>query len=122
MKIVADEPKHPPQVLILDDDQAACELLEDVLGRLGYATKSYQEAPAALDALDTYDFDALIVDYRLCGATGVEVCTEAKARHRRAAFSRSATTCVGLRSTDAPWERRTPLFFIQPEELGRIAG
>jgi two-component system response regulator AtoC len=61
-------------ILIVDDDEGMCRMLETGLGARGYETASRTSADAALELLHTRDFDAVITDVRMRGLNGIELC------------------------------------------------
>jgi DNA-binding NtrC family response regulator len=67
------------RVLIVDDDQAMCELLAAQLDRRGFGVLTRQSAPAALAVMRTHDVDILVVDQNMPGASGTSLCTEVTA-------------------------------------------
>lgn len=62
------------KILIVDDDQMMCEMLEDDLKRHGFHPTSYLSAQKALDALKTESFDVLLTDMNLPDMNGIELC------------------------------------------------
>ncbi len=62
------------KVLIVDDDQAMCEMLDFDLRRRGYTTVWYTLAEKAFADLKEADFDVLLTDLNLPGMTGIELC------------------------------------------------
>jgi two-component system response regulator HydG len=61
-------------VLIVDDDRAMCQLVQDVLSRNGYNVTSQLDAESALVSVDTSDFDVVITDIKLQSTNGLELC------------------------------------------------
>jgi DNA-binding NtrC family response regulator len=61
-------------VLIVDDDQAMCEMLERDLTRRGFQVTWHTLAEKAFAALKAADFDAVLADIHLPGMTGIELC------------------------------------------------
>jgi two-component system response regulator HydG len=61
-------------VLIVDDDRAMCDLVQDVLSRNGYNVTSQLDAESALVSVDTSDFDVVITDIKLQSTNGLELC------------------------------------------------
>jgi len=61
-------------VLIVDDDQAMCEMLDFDLRRRGFTVTWHNLAEQALSDLKKADFDVLLADIRLPGMTGIELC------------------------------------------------
>jgi DNA-binding NtrC family response regulator len=62
------------KILIVDDEQMMCEMLEDDLKRHGFHPTSYLSAEKALDALKTESFDVLLTDMNLPNMNGIELC------------------------------------------------
>jgi two-component system, NtrC family, response regulator AtoC len=62
-------------ILIVDDDEGMCRMLETGLGARGYQTASRTSADAALELLHLHDFDAVITDVRMRGLNGIELCS-----------------------------------------------
>jgi DNA-binding NtrC family response regulator len=62
------------KILIVDDEQMMCEMLEDDLKRHGFHPTSYLSAEKALDALKTESFDVLLTDMNLPDMNGIELC------------------------------------------------
>ncbi|MFT3927169.1 MAG: sigma-54 dependent transcriptional regulator [Myxococcales bacterium] len=64
------------RVLVLDDDEALCELLASELEECGYQPVCVGTAAAAFDHLDAGQFDVLVMDIRMPGRSGIHLCTE----------------------------------------------
>jgi len=62
------------KILIVDDEQMMCEMLEDDLKRNGFRPTCYISAEKALDALKTESFDVLLTDLNLPNMNGIELC------------------------------------------------
>jgi two-component system, NtrC family, response regulator AtoC len=62
-------------ILIVDDDEGMCRMLEAGLAARGYDTASRTSADAALELLHLHDFDAVITDVRMRGLNGIELCS-----------------------------------------------
>ena len=62
------------KILIVDDDQMMCQMLEDDLKRHGFHPTSYLSAEKALDALKAESFDVLLTDMNLPDMNGIELC------------------------------------------------
>ena len=62
------------RVLVVDDDQAMCDLLEGALGRRGFSVTSRTAADEAFALLAAEDFDVVITDLQMKGMNGLELC------------------------------------------------
>ena len=67
------------RVLIVDDDENTCELLEATLGGQGFTVVSESSAEAALSRLTEEDFDAMLTDIHMDGIDGIELCGRVRA-------------------------------------------
>jgi len=61
-----------PNVLIVDDDQAVREMLNDVFEELGCLTKVARDAPGATEIFPTESFKMVVIDQNLPGISGLE--------------------------------------------------
>ncbi|HEY2512080.1 MAG TPA: sigma-54 dependent transcriptional regulator [Polyangiaceae bacterium] len=61
-------------VLLVDDDRALCETLETGLRGRGISITWRTEPEAALEALTTEDFGAVLTDLNMKGGGGIELC------------------------------------------------
>lgn len=62
------------RVLAVDDDLEMRSLVTAGLGRRGFEVVSAASAEAALEVCGSVDFDVVVVDHRMPGTTGVELC------------------------------------------------
>ena len=71
-----------PRVLVVDDEQALCELACDWLESLGYQPTGVHSPAAALERLATEPFDILFTDIVMPGGMdGLALAREARSRH-----------------------------------------
>src|SRR3954471_11708972 len=63
-----------PRVLVVDDDETMCDLLERSLRRQGFAVTSHPSAEAALEGLDRSHVDVVLTDLGMAGMSGLELC------------------------------------------------
>ena len=68
-------------VLIVDDEPVVCEFLNDELSERGFLCTTALDGNAALAELETGHFDAVLLDIRLPGISGMEVLREVLLRH-----------------------------------------
>ncbi|WP_425356748.1 sigma-54-dependent transcriptional regulator [Vreelandella populi] len=76
---------HPP-ILIVEDDAAILELLEEELQDAGYATLGVGSAEEAIATLSHESFELIISDVRLPGITGMELLERVRADGNKAGF------------------------------------
>ena len=70
-------PRQTPmsgRILIVDDDDTTCELLEAMLAGDGYEAVSVGSAAEALERVEAEVFDVVLTDLNLGGMDGVELC------------------------------------------------
>ncbi len=65
-------------VLIVDDDPDAVANLQALLTQLGYKTRGFVDPQEALQVANTSHFDAAVVDYRMPGINGLQLCQQLK--------------------------------------------
>ena len=68
-----------PTVLIADDDADHRELITLALARLGHDVVEATDADSAQRALDAGGIDAVLLDVRMPGASGIELCARLRA-------------------------------------------
>ena len=66
-------------ILIIDDDVAVLEILNEWLTDEGYDVKAFSEAGNIIKMLNTYRPDVVLLDYLLKGKCGGELSKEIKA-------------------------------------------
>jgi DNA-binding NarL/FixJ family response regulator len=69
-----------PPILLVDDDAASRELLSTILDRVGYATVQAATGEVALTLAVEHEPVAVILDVRLPGVSGYEVCRQLRER------------------------------------------
>jgi DNA-binding NtrC family response regulator len=62
------------RILVVDDDQHMCELVEERLKEADFEVLSRLSAHQAMEALEEQDFDAIVTDLSLEGTSGIELC------------------------------------------------
>ena len=68
-------------ILVIDDDNAAAELLRDLLRKRGFDATAVSSAQRALDHLVTYPTDLVVTDVYMPGMSGIELCATLRDRH-----------------------------------------
>jgi DNA-binding NtrC family response regulator len=63
-----------PSLLIVDDDQAMCEMLVRSLARRGFACSFRTSGEAALEALNNTPIDVVVTDLNMRGLSGLQLC------------------------------------------------
>lgn len=66
----------PSKVLIVDDDRDFNQLLTSVYVQGGYDAVAVQSAKAALDRISRDEFQLIVIDHMMPGATGLELLTQ----------------------------------------------
>ena len=66
----------PKRLLIIDDEIDVCEILSVRLNHSGYAVESALDGPSAIEKIDDFSPDGIILDLNLPGMNGWEVCQE----------------------------------------------
>ena len=77
MDVTADR-RAVPRMLIVDDEPRNCRLIEGYLGSQGYEIRSVFSGPEALEILEEFDPDIVLLDVMMPGMTGYEVCRRIK--------------------------------------------
>lgn len=62
------------RVLVVDDDQEMCKLIETDLSRRGVDVTWYEAAEPAFEALKTGEFDVVLTDLNMPGMDGIDLC------------------------------------------------
>jgi len=64
------------KILIIDDDERLCTMLQQYLGNAGYTTVSCHTIASGLAALKQEAFDALVLDLMLPDGDGLDACRQ----------------------------------------------
>ncbi|MFQ5610947.1 MAG: response regulator [Anaerolineae bacterium] len=73
---------EPAEILIVDDEPSAHRTLEAFLHREGYALTFATSGQEALDQLDRFEADTILLDVMMPGLNGFEVCQRLKEDER----------------------------------------
>ena len=68
------------RVLVVDDEENIRLVLRTLLKKNAYQVETAESAEMALEQLERFDPDFVLADVRMSGMTGIELCTELKAR------------------------------------------
>ena len=68
------------RVLVVDDEENIRLVLRTLLKKNDYQVETAESAESALEQLERFDPDFVLADVRMSGMTGIELCTELKAR------------------------------------------
>jgi len=108
-----------PRVLIVDDEQIICDLLQDELSGRGYQCTTALNGDEALTNLAKQEFDAILLDIRLPGMSGMEVLREIWLNHINT--STIMITAVNDVNTAVEAMKLGALdYIIKPFELDRV--
>jgi DNA-binding response OmpR family regulator len=66
-------------ILIIDDDERLCEMLQQYLGNAGYRVETRNTIASGLHALKDESFDALVLDLMLPDGDGLDACRQLRA-------------------------------------------
>jgi two-component system response regulator AtoC len=68
------------RVLVVDDEENLRLVLRTLLSKEGYDVQTASSAEEALDRVETFGPDFVLADVRMPGMSGIELCSELKAR------------------------------------------
>jgi DNA-binding NtrC family response regulator len=109
----------PPTVLVVEDDADLRGLLAESLEAQGFAVAQAGQAADAIDRLEGFAYDALVVDLRLPDADGMDVLEAALARYPEI----RAVVMTGFGGVDdavKAIKRGAVDFLIKPFQLGGL--
>jgi CheY-like chemotaxis protein len=61
-------------ILVVDDDRDTCSSLSDILSDLGYTVDTANDGPAALELSEGNLYRLALLDYKMPGMDGLELC------------------------------------------------
>ena len=109
-----------PRLLLVDDDEAACTLLAEVLERESYSVVRALSGAEALERVDRDGpFDAVLTDLRMPGSSGLDLLRDLRARDANAivfvltAFGDAAAAGEAIRAGAHD-------FISKPYDLGQL--
>ncbi len=65
-------------VLLVDDDKDTCDSMFDILMDIGYTVDSANDGPDALELSGLHHYRLALLDYKMPGMDGVELCRRLK--------------------------------------------
>lgn len=66
------------ELLVVDDDTTICFMFGEVFDKAGYSVRTAETAEDALEILKEKYFPVMILDLKLPGMNGIELCKEVK--------------------------------------------
>jgi len=109
----------PPSILIVDDDEAICEVLATYLRPFGYRIRVVHTGNSALAALQEESPDVALLDLRLTDISGQEVHRRIRERH----LDTAVIIITGFASLDSALDAIKSGAFdyiVKPFKLGEI--
>ena len=107
------------RVLVAEDDAGLREVLVLGLSDAGYQVDAVERGDEAIDYLRWYEYDVAVIDWRMPGATGIDVVAWAR-RHDR------PTALLMLTARDTPADRIRGLdtgaddYLVKPFDFGEL--
>ncbi len=77
---------EPLQILVVDDEQSICMLLQDVLTRFGHSVTTCQDGATGVDLAGGTTFDLVFLDIRMPGMSGLEALKKLRELQPEATF------------------------------------
>jgi DNA-binding NtrC family response regulator len=71
---------HKAHILIIDDEHGLCNMLEAILGDLGYRVTTYTDPVSAIRMFEPHRYSMVITDIKMPGMNGIEVIQQIKER------------------------------------------
>ncbi|HEX8279716.1 MAG TPA: response regulator [Segetibacter sp.] len=108
-------------ILCVEDDPDACELLQLILKDEGFNVVSCSTSQEGLHLAKQGNFSAIVLDHRLANITGVEICRRIRTYDKK-------TPIIFFTACAFPEERKQGLeaganaYLVKPNDLEHIAG
>lgn len=109
-----------PSILIVDDEQVVCDLLNDDLSERGYLCTSVLNGKDALTKLAAKDFGVVLLDIRLPGMSGMEVLREIWLNHGNTATI-MITAINDVNTAVEAMKLGAADYLVKPFDLNRVA-
>jgi CheY-like chemotaxis protein/anti-sigma regulatory factor (Ser/Thr protein kinase) len=115
--------RAPSQILVVDDNEDALDLLADLLRAAGHLVRTAKDGPSALRTLETFHPDVAVLDIGLPVMDGYELANRVRARLGDAAPRLVALTGYGQESDrDRARKAGFAQHLTKPIELGSLLG
>lgn len=111
--------KFEARVLIVDDEPAVCEMLEERLGNEGYDCRIRANAEEALLLIQAEAFDVILSDLHMPGRSGLDLLEDARRECPRAAFV-LLTGEQDVRTGIEAMKRGASDYVTKPFQLGSV--
>jgi two-component system copper resistance phosphate regulon response regulator CusR len=107
------------RLLVAEDDPGLREVLVQGLEEAGYVVDAVERGDEAIDRLRFYDYEVAVIDWRMPGATGIEVVEWARSKQR-------PTALLMLTARDTAGDRIAGLetgaddYLVKPFDFGEL--
>ena len=64
--------KEKPSILVVDDDEAVCDTMADILNEMNYDVNTATDGYKALELVKAHDYTLTLMDMRMPGLDGLE--------------------------------------------------
>ena len=79
LSMVIESAGEAPRVLVVDDEEAVLDIVEEFLSLEGYVVKGVGSARQALQQIRFEPYDVMLTDLKMPGMDGLELIKEARA-------------------------------------------
>ena len=83
------------KILIIDDDADIVDIVGDILISKGFDARTHRSGSNVPDVVKNYNPDLILLDIRLYGESGTDICRELKRRYNTPIILFSADTRLG---------------------------
>jgi DNA-binding response OmpR family regulator len=70
--------KNDKKILVVDDDKDLCNLISEIIKEAGFEVKKAYDGNTALNKIIMENYDAMIIDNKLSGISGISVIEQTK--------------------------------------------
>jgi len=107
----------PKKILIVDDEADVIKIVSFRLKRAGYEVTTASDGLSALDLIKNVSFDLVLLDVRMSGMDGYEVCRAMKSDEKLKDIPVIfITASAGIAITDKAKEYKADDYIIKPFE------